>query len=54
VSVVADTLAQADACATAAFAMGHHGPQWTATGAAMTILDDATVLVSERFARLRA
>jgi len=52
VTVVGPELATADAYATAAFAMGHHGPEWTARLSgyeAMTILADETVLTTGGF-----
>ena len=52
VTVVGPELATADAYATAAFAMGHHGPEWTARLSgyeAMTILADETVLSTGGF-----
>jgi thiamine biosynthesis lipoprotein len=52
VTVAGPDLALADAYATAAFAMGRGGPDWTAglTGfAAMTVLDDETVLSTPGF-----
>jgi thiamine biosynthesis lipoprotein len=56
VTVVARDLAHADACATAAFAMGRRGPAWTARlrGCdAMTVLDDEQVLTTPGLARHR-
>lgn len=53
-TVVARTLAHADACATAIFAMGREGPAWGAGLAAMSILDDHEVVLTPSFARLRA
>jgi FAD:protein FMN transferase len=56
VSVAGPDLATADAYATAAFAMGPDGAQWTATldgYGAMTILADDTVLVTPGFDRHR-
>jgi FAD:protein FMN transferase len=52
VTVVGPELATADAYATAAFAMGRDGPEWTARLAgyeAMTILMDETVLTTGGF-----
>ena len=52
VTVVGPELATADAYATAAFAMGHAGPEWTARLSgyeAMTILADETVLSTGGF-----
>jgi len=52
VTITGPDLATADAYATAAFAMGREGPAWTATldgYEAMTILDNETVLLTERF-----
>jgi FAD:protein FMN transferase len=53
VTVVGPDLAEADAFATAAFAMGADGPAWTATLApgyeAMTILADETVVSTSGF-----
>ena len=52
VTVTGRDLGSADAYATAAFAMGLRGPEWTATLSeygAMTILDDGRVLLNERF-----
>src|SRR5437588_316919 len=52
VTVVGTELGTADAYATAAFAMGARGPQWTAelsTYEAMTILADETVLTTGGF-----
>jgi thiamine biosynthesis lipoprotein len=52
VTVVGPELATADAYATAAFAMGQDGPEWTARLAgyeAMTILVDETVLTTGGF-----
>jgi thiamine biosynthesis lipoprotein len=52
VTVTGPVLGVADAYATAAFAMGTEGPQWTATldgYEAMTILADGTVLSTEGF-----
>jgi thiamine biosynthesis lipoprotein len=54
VTVIDDTLAQADAHATSAFAMGLRGPAWSARMTTMTILADEQVLVTPSFARLRA
>ena len=52
VTVAGPDLGTADAYATAAFAMGTDGPGWTLRldgYEAMTILDDATVLMTPRF-----
>src|SRR6266545_7845688 len=52
VTVVGPELATADAYATAAFAMGPHGPEWTALLSgyeAMTIMADETVLTTGGF-----
>ena len=52
VTIVGPELGTADACATAAFAMGARGPQWTAALSgyeAMTILEDETVLTTGGF-----
>jgi FAD:protein FMN transferase len=52
VTIVGPELATADAYATAAFAMGENGPEWTArlTGyESMTILEDETVLKTRWF-----
>ena len=52
VTIVGPELATADAYATAAFAMGARGPQWTAGLSgyeAMTILEDETVLTTGGF-----
>ena len=54
VTVIGPDLATADACATAIYAMGRAGPEWSArlTGAGyetMTILDDDTVLFTPDF-----
>jgi FAD:protein FMN transferase len=54
VTIVDRTLAQADAHATAAFAMGPSGPPWSAPLTAMTILADDQVLLTPTFVRLRA
>jgi thiamine biosynthesis lipoprotein len=57
VTIVGPDLATADAYATAAFAMGAGGPDWTATLAgydAMCITDDHRVLTTPGFARHRA
>jgi FAD:protein FMN transferase len=54
VTVVGPNIAIADAYATAAFAMGEHGPAWTATLAghdAMCITADERVLTTPGFAR---
>ena len=55
VTIVGPDLGLADAYATAAFAMGTEGPEWTASLSsyeAMTILADDTVLTTPGFARL--
>jgi thiamine biosynthesis lipoprotein len=52
VTITGRDLATADAYATAAFAMGEAGPEWTARLAgfeAMTILADGTVLFTAQF-----
>ena len=52
VTIVGSELGTADAYATAAFAMGARGPQWTAALSgyeAMTILEDETVLTTGGF-----
>jgi FAD:protein FMN transferase len=52
VTIVGPELGTADAYATAAFAMGARGPQWTAALSgyeAMTILEDETVLTTGGF-----
>ena len=52
VTVLGRDLATADACATAAFAMGERGPEWTARlpgCGAMTILAGDRVLFTPRF-----
>jgi thiamine biosynthesis lipoprotein len=52
VTVIGPDLATADAYATAAFAMGPSGPEWSARLSgyeAMTILADATVLTTGGF-----
>ena len=54
VTMIDRTLAQADAHATAAFAMGPRGPAWSARLTAMTILADDQVLLTPTFLRLRA
>ena len=57
VTVVGPDLGTADAYATAAYAMGAHGPDWTATLGgyeAMTILTDRTILETPGFADLRS
>jgi thiamine biosynthesis lipoprotein len=54
VTMIDRTLAQADAHATAGFAMGPRGPAWSARLAAMTILADEQVLLTPTFCRLRA
>jgi thiamine biosynthesis lipoprotein len=55
VTVVGPDLATADAYATAAFALGHDGPAWTASlgpgYGAMTVLDGDRVLATEAFLR---
>jgi thiamine biosynthesis lipoprotein len=56
VTITGPDLATADAYATAAFAMGRDGPAWTACLVALgyealTILDDATVLMTPAFPR---
>jgi FAD:protein FMN transferase len=53
VTMIDRTLAQADAHATAAFAMGPRGPAWSARLTAMTILADEQVLLTPTFDRLR-
>jgi FAD:protein FMN transferase len=56
VTVVARSLATADACATAAFAMGARGPAWTARRRgceAMTVLEGGEVLCTAGFGRHR-
>ena len=56
VTVVGRELATADACATAAFAMGVRGPAWTARlrgAGAMTVLEGERVLCTEGFGRHR-
>jgi len=53
VTVIDRTLAQADAHATTAFAMGLQGPAWSARLTAMTILADEQVLPTPSFTRLR-
>jgi thiamine biosynthesis lipoprotein len=56
VTIVGPDLGTADAYATAAFAMGRAGPDWTATldgYEAMTILSDGTVLSTPGFEHLR-
>jgi thiamine biosynthesis lipoprotein len=56
VTVVARTLARADAYATAAFAMGAQGPAWTARlrgCEAMTVLDDGSVVTTIGWERYR-
>jgi thiamine biosynthesis lipoprotein len=55
VTIVGGDLGTADAYATAAFAMGLDGPEWTAHlfgYEAMTILADQTVLTTNLFPRL--
>lgn len=54
VTMIDRTLAQADAHATAAFAMGPRGPAWSARLTAMTILADDQVLLTPTFLRYRA
>jgi thiamine biosynthesis lipoprotein len=57
VTVVGPDLALADAYATAAFAMGEDGPEWTATIAgydAMCVTSDRRVLLTPGFDRHRA
>jgi thiamine biosynthesis lipoprotein len=57
VTVVGPDLATADAYATAAFAMGEKGPEWTARlpgYAAMSVLPGDRVLTTAAFRRLRA
>jgi thiamine biosynthesis lipoprotein len=54
VTMIDRTLAQADAHATAAFAMGPRGPMWSARLTAMTILADDQVLLTPTFLRYRA
>jgi thiamine biosynthesis lipoprotein len=57
VTIVGPELGTADAYATAAFAMGEDGPEWTARlpgHHAMTILADDRVLSTPGFIRLRA
>ncbi|HEV3390673.1 MAG TPA: FAD:protein FMN transferase [Solirubrobacteraceae bacterium] len=54
VTMIDHTLAQADAHATAAFAMGPRGPVWSARLTAMTILADDQVLLTPTFLRYRA
>ena len=54
VTMIDRTLARADAHATAAFAMGAQGPEWSARLAAMTILADDQVLLTPTFLRYRA
>jgi FAD:protein FMN transferase len=57
VTVVGRDLATADAYATAAFAMGESGPEWTARlpgYAAMTVLPGDRVFTTAAFRRLRA
>jgi hypothetical protein len=56
VTVVAPSLARADAYATAAFAMGARGPAWTARlhgCEALTVLADGEVLSTPGLERLR-
>jgi thiamine biosynthesis lipoprotein len=56
VTIVGPELATADAYATAAFAMGEAGPEWTASLGlyeAMTILADGRVLLTPRFPQVR-
>jgi thiamine biosynthesis lipoprotein len=57
VTIVGPELATADAYATAAFAMGEAGPEWTASLGlyeAMTILADGRVLLTPGFPSVRA
>lgn len=57
VTIVGPELVTADAYATAAFAMGEAGPEWTASLGlyqAMTILDDGRVLLTPGFPSVRA
>jgi thiamine biosynthesis lipoprotein len=57
VTIVGPELATADAYATAAFAMGEAGPEWTATLGlyeAMTILADDRVLLTPGFPSVRS
>jgi FAD:protein FMN transferase len=54
VTMIDRTLAQADAHATAAFAMGPRGPVWSARLTAMTVLADDQVLLTPTFLRYRA
>lgn len=54
VTIIDQTLARADAHATAAFAMGPRGPAWSAGLTAMTILTDDQVLLTPTFCHLRA
>jgi FAD:protein FMN transferase len=56
VTVVGPDLSLADACATAAFAMGEDGPAWTATldgYEAMCITSDHRVLTTQGVTRHR-
>jgi thiamine biosynthesis lipoprotein len=53
VTLVGRTLAKVDPLATAAFAMGARGPQWSAHLPAMTILSESEALVTPRFDALR-
>jgi thiamine biosynthesis lipoprotein len=55
VTVIADTLAEADGCATAALAMGAAGVEWLGTigAAAMMITDDQQVITTNRFRSYR-
>jgi thiamine biosynthesis lipoprotein len=56
VTIAGPDLGTADAYATAAFAMGERGPEWTRAIApyeAMTVLADERVLLTPGFARLR-
>ncbi len=53
VTIIDQTLARADAHATAAFAMGSRGPTWSARLTAMTILTDDQVLLTPTFCDLR-
>jgi thiamine biosynthesis lipoprotein len=57
VTIVGPELTTADAYATAAFAMGEAGPEWTASLGlyeAMTILADGRVLLTQGFPSVRA
>jgi hypothetical protein len=53
VTLVGRTLTKVDPLATAVFAMGTHGPRWSAHHPAMTILSEREVLVTPRFDALR-